>query len=258
MLPIGTVEHKIINSVANVDKTAKKVVVEISSMDDIDQSNDTFLPTAWNRTIVDRGPKGSDEIWHLLDHEDSIREGALSKPDEIYVKNNKLIFVTPYRDTYNWRECAWAMYEGGDINQHSAGFIALKSHKEYSGSKQIRVIEEALLMEGSAVLWGDNKNTKTQAVLKSWLAKREKKAAIPERLSKIYDAIRGGEYAGENLSLLRLELKYLEQAFYELEKKANLTPDEPEIGTGPDEVEKMRLAAILKAVKDINSQFQIN
>lgn len=250
MILPGKVEHKIITGVANVDKTAKKVVVEISSMEDIDQSSDVFVSTAWNRTIADRGPKGSDEIWHLIDHEDSIREGALSKPDEIYVKNNKLIFVSSYRDTYNWREAAWPLYEEGDINQHSAGFIALKAHKEFRGSQQLRVITEALLMEGSAVLWGDNKNTKTQQVLKALFKDREKKSSVPERLSKIYDAIKGGEYDKDNISLLRLELKYLEQAYLELEENSNQAFEQKKIDA---DIENKRLAGLLH---QINSQFQ--
>ncbi len=249
----GKVERKMIEGTANVDTTSRKVVVEISSMGDVDLSDDVFLPTAWNRTISDRGPKGSNEIWHLLDHEDGIKRGALSKPEEIYVKNNKLVYVTPYRDTYNWRDVAWPLYVSGDINQHSAGFITIKSHEEYQGSKKIRVIEEAMLFEGSCVLWGDNRNTQTQAVLKSWLDSRDKSRAIPDKLNSIYEGVKNGEFDAENLSLLKLEIKYLEQTYLELEEKANQAFEKKKIDAAAEE--KNRLAGILK---QINSQLQLN
>jgi len=223
MILKGKVERKQYESeVMDVDTTGRKVVVAMASTLEIDRDDDIFEPTAFNRTIAERGPNGTKEIWHLLDHEGGIREGALSKPSEIYMKDGKLVFVTPYRETFNWKEVAWPLYEARDINQHSVGFTVLKARWKDSDQK-VRVIEEVALWEGSCVLWGANANTPTQDVMKAWIESKRKHSAIPDRLARIEKSLRNGDYEGENHSLLKIELKYLEQAYYELEEKANRT-----------------------------------
>lgn len=230
----GKIEHKKTDAkVLDIDESSKKVVVAIASLGDVDRDNDIFQEGCFDRTIRERGPNGSNEIWHLLDHEDSIREGALGKPSEMYVKDNKLVFVSEYRNTFNWREIAWPLYVAGDINQHSAGFTTLKARWQ-DESQKVRIIEEVSLWEGSCVLWGANPNTPTQDVIKSWIDGKKKKLSIPDRLLKISKSIKNGDFAGDNHSLLELELKYVENIFHEMQEKAKQIGGNPNATTEQD------------------------
>ena len=250
---VGKVEHKAIDgAVMDIDETSKKVVIAIASIGDVDRDNDIFQEGCFDRTIRERGPNGTKEIWHLLDHEDSIREGALGKPSEIYVKDNKLVFVSEYRDTFNWREIAWPMYKAGDINQHSAGFTTLKSRWQ-DAEQKVRIIEEVALWEGSSVLWGANPNTPTQEVIKAWIDSKKKKKSIPDRFLKLSKQIKDGEFKGENHSLLELELKYLENSFYELQEKVNQST-----GSSNDTAEMLLQKQMLEVFSQINNQITKN
>jgi uncharacterized protein len=189
----------------DVDTKNRKVKVGISRMGNEDLDKDIIELAAFNKTILEKGPKGSNSIWHLTDHGWRIADSALSKYEELAVQGDLLAGVAPYRDTWLWREVAWPLYEAGDITQHSIGFQIIKSRKnEQTG---IRVIEEVDLYEGSAVLWGANPETPTMEVIKSQvLAKKE---SFEDRVEWICKAVKSGKYK-EDETLLILELKQLE------------------------------------------------
>ncbi len=212
-------DRKYINSKAlDIDTKNRKVKVAISSMGDTDRDNDIIELSAFDKTISEKGPKGSAEIWHLADHGWRVADSGLSVYEELYVEGNKLVGVAPYRDTWLWREQMWPLYEAGDIKQHSIGFQVVKSERnEQTG---IRIIKEIELWEGSAVLWGANKNTPTLDVVKSFMEK--KKESFEDRVKWLCKAIKDGKYTDQ--SLLILELKQLED-MYQISRK----------GTQPEE-----------------------
>lgn len=140
----------------DVDTGTKQVKVVLSSMGNLDRDNDVIAPGAFTKTISERGPNGTNEIWHLVDHRASLQT-ALGKFKELYVENNQLIGVSQYKDTTLWNQI-WPLYEAGDINQHSIGFSIINSDYKQDG---VRVITEVALWEGSSVLWGANPATPT-------------------------------------------------------------------------------------------------
>ena len=182
--------QKIINSKAiDVDGRTKTVVVAVSEMESVDRDGDLIAPTAFNVTMKQRGPGGSNEIWHLLDHNKNMFS-ALSKPREIYVKDNKLVFVSEFRDTFAWREVAFPLYEAGDISQHSIGFRTTKEDR----NAKFNLIKEVMLYEGSAVLWGANPNTPTMQVVKSLLnMEEEREITAEEKIEEIIRRIEKGK-----------------------------------------------------------------
>lgn len=256
------IEHKYLDTeVLDVDEKTKQVKIAIASTAEVDRDSDIFDDSAFNRTIKNMGPQGANEMWHLLDHggsnprNPSIREAALSKPKEVYMEGQKMVFISPYRDTFNWREIAWPLYTNKDITQHSCGFITIKSHNENINGKSVRVIEEAAVLEGSAVLWGANPNTPTmEVIIKSFLQKREVKENIGDRFTRLYKSIKSGEYDEENVSLLRLEFKYLEDYILELESKQSTAPAE-EKATHPQPEETSK---VLIAIQQFNNRFATN
>lgn len=147
----------------DVDEKTKSVKVAIAEMETKDRDGDVIVPEAFNRTIKNKGPKGSNEIWHLLDHTPT-SFSALSKFSELFVEGKHLVGVSKYKqDLFAWREVAWPLYVSGDFTQHSIGFSTVKAKKKDDYNE----IQEIELWEGSAVLWGANPNTPTLGVTKS-------------------------------------------------------------------------------------------
>lgn len=243
------------DSVLDVDTEKRMVKIAIACMGNVDRDDDIFDITAFNNTIKQKGPAGSNEVWHLLDHGWGIASAALSKPKELFIEGDKLVMVSPYRDTFNWRDVAWPLYDAKDINQHSVGFSTINSHIETIDGKEIRIITEASLWEGSAVLWGANSNTPTLSVVKSWLdqVEREGKEPVGTKFKRIYNQLKDGKVTEENVSLLKIEFKYLEQYILELQEKAS-EPAEKAIETANET--QTELKGVLEAITNFNNQFK--
>lgn len=187
----------------DVDTTGRKVKVAISRMGTEDRDGDIIDFGAYNNTIAAKGPKGSNEIWHLLDHGWRIRDSALSKFSELGIMGEYLYGVSEYNDNWNWREIAWPLYEKGHITQHSVGFSIVRQELQQDGP---RIIKEIELWEGSAVLWGAQPDTPTMEVAKSHF--ENAKESFEDRVAYIIKALKDGKY--KDPSLLVLELKQLE------------------------------------------------
>jgi hypothetical protein len=186
----------------DVDTSTKQVKVAIAGFGNKDRDGDVIVPEAAIKTIAQRGPKGSNEIWHLVDHNASLKS-ALGKFSELYSTQDHIVGVSKYKDEMSlWKDTIWPLYESGDINQHSIGFSVLKESKQ----KDFNQIEEIALWEGSAVLWGANPNTPTQGVFKS-MTTEEKVDEIQSRFKRL----RKGLKSEVDASLLIIEIKQLEQ-----------------------------------------------
>lgn len=236
-------DKKIISVKAlDVDPGTKRVKVAISQMEDVDRDNDVFAPYAWDKSIKENGPKGSNEVWHLLDHTPK-SFSALSKFTELYKEGKYLVGISNYKNSFAWREVAWPLYEAGDITQHSVGFETLKDKER--DNKGIRVITEAKLYEGSAVLWGAQPDTPTMQIVKSLLnTEDDREITAAEKLEEIIRKMskeREG-FTHEDQSLLLIELKRL-QTLFDIGQVAkifepsvsSLKTSEPEIKSTPAE-----------------------
>src|SRR5689334_17408068 len=102
----------------DVDAKTKSVKIAIAELESVDRDNDIFSVTAFDKTIKERGPLGSKEIWHMADHGWTLTS-ALSKFKELYKEGKYIVGISEYRDTALWRDTVWPLYEAGDINQHS-------------------------------------------------------------------------------------------------------------------------------------------
>src|SRR6478609_671215 len=164
----------------DVDTTGKRVKIAISHMGSEDSDKDIIMPGAFNKSIKERGPQGANQIWHLADHNPSIKS-AFGKFSELAVEGEYLVGVSVYKDNLMWQQ-AWPMYEAGDITEHSIGFSIPKNGSKTE--KGIRYISEIKLYEGSSVLWGANSNTPTLSVMKS-MKFDEQKALIDGEIDYI-------------------------------------------------------------------------
>lgn len=198
----------------DVDTHTKRVKVAIAELESIDRDNDVFDPSAFDKTIKENGPKGTNEIWHLLDHSQKTFSG-LGKFSELGRDGKYITGVSNYKDSFAWREVAWPLYEAGDITQHSVGFETLDEIEPKSDGGP-RIIKSVRLYEGSAVLWGANPNTPTMEVVKRLMNNDDDEditasEKIDQIIRKIKNQKRG--FTEEDSSLLIIELKYLQKIF---------------------------------------------
>lgn len=201
----------------DVDTVSKRVKVAFAELESVDRDKDVIIPEAVTKTIKEKGAKGTNEIWHLVDHSQNMFS-ALGKPEEIGIEGKYLYGVSQYKNSFLWREVAWPLYESGDINQHSIGFESIKSAKSQDGSYNI--IRELALWEGSAVLWGANPNTPTMQIVKSLFNQQEDcEMSAAEYIQKILKKLSDGKYE-EKSELLKIELVRLQAMFQNKDVKS--------------------------------------
>lgn len=190
----------------DIDTVTKSVKIAIGECETKDYDGDLILPTAALKTIKERGPEGTNEIWHLLDHTPK-SFSALSKFAEMGMYGKYIGGVSKYKDSFAWREVAWPLYESGDFTQHSLGFQVVDEKKQ-SDYNEIREIK---IFEGSAVLWGANPNTPMLEITKA-LGFNPAKDDIIHRVERLIKCIATGKYEDEShKELMVIALQQIKQ-----------------------------------------------
>lgn len=166
-----------------MDDKSRRVKVAWNKVGVMDFDKDIIEATAFDKTIKERGPKGADLIWHLTDHNASLKS-AVGKPSEIGVEGSFLYAVTDIPET-TWGDDVLEFYRKKHINQHSIGFSTVKREvfNDNDWPNRYTVIKEVKLYEGSAVLWGANPFTPTLSVGKS-LTPEENQAEFDKTLEE--------------------------------------------------------------------------
>ncbi len=192
-------------NILDVDLEKRTVKACWSRMGVIDLDNDIMDFGCFNKTIAERGPKGKNAIWSLVDHCASINK-ALGKPKELYVEGDRLIAITTIVDT-EIGEDAIKLYNAGCINEHSVGFRTIKS--TMNNESGIRTINEVMLYEGSAVIFGANPDTPTMGLTKS-MVEMQPKEQLNARLDRLMKAFKSGTFTDATFGLLEIEIKQIQ------------------------------------------------
>jgi HK97 family phage prohead protease len=190
----------------DVDNTSRRVKIVISEMGSTDSDNDIIEPGAYDKTIAERGPKGSNIIHHLIDHNPSFSSGYLSTFSELYTSGNQLIGVSILPNTTLAND-TMKLYEAGLIKNHSVGFQTMQSIA--GKGDEPRRLTQIKLYEGSAVLWGANPNTPTISVGKGQFHP-DLISMICKQMLLVSKEIKDGKYSDEGFSLLQYYIKQLE------------------------------------------------
>lgn len=230
--------------VKDVDTQSRTVKIAIASFGNtnLDRDGDIILSTAVSKTIKERGPKGSNEIWHLTDHWYDMSH-ALSKFRELYVEDDYLIGVSSPSKTRLGND-VMELYADGHINQHSIGFSVLVEEQHKDGPNIIKQLE---LWEGSTVLWGANPNTPTFDVIKSMNKKQ-----ASDMLERTIKSLHSGHYTDETFSLLQLQLKAIQQYINDLGEQ---TTAPAEKATQPV-IRAVDYSDLLSEIKSIKTLFK--
>ena len=209
-------ESKVIaDSVKDVSEKDRRVKVAISHMGSKDFDNDVIEHTAYTKTLKERGPQGANLIWHLTDHNPSLKS-AVGKFSEIYTENDHLIGVTNIPNT-SWGNDVLEFYKTGHINQHSIGFKTIKSEIQEKGKEtEYNLIKEIFLYEGSAVLWGANINTPT---LGKTLTKDElitEHETLSKELGMLLKSLKDGRFTDDTFEFVEIRAAQINEAIKSL------------------------------------------
>lgn len=205
-------EQKLISdSVRDVSENDRRVKVAISKMGNVDHDGDVIDQGAYTKTLTERGPKGANLIWHLTDHNPSLKS-AVGKFSDIYTDGDYLVGITTIPNT-TWGNDVLEFYKSGHINQHSIGFRTIKA-EAVKGDNPYNLIKEVFLYEGSAVLWGANPMTPTMSVGKS-LTKEEivtEHEKLSRELNLLVKSLRDGRFTDEAFEFMDIRLAQINEA----------------------------------------------
>ena len=236
-------------NIMDVDGEQRRVKAVWARCGNVDLDNDIIVPEAFTKTISERGPKGKNLVWSLVDHCADMNN-VIGKPEQLYVENDMLIAITPIVETEKGEDII-KLYEAGLINQHSIGFSTIKSNVNKEG---VRTITELKLYEGSAVLWGANPETPTLG-FKGEMETADKRKQLSDRLEKLIKAFKGGRFTDETFSLVEIEIKRIQAELLELEVIKEIT--QPELSVEPIVEEKNEdNEQVLKAITHFNNLFK--
>lgn len=246
---MSKIENKSYNDmILDIQPETRTVKACWSRIGNVDLDNDIIVAEAFTKTIKERGPKGKNMIWSLVDHKADMAH-TLGKPKELYIEGDMLVAVTDLIET-ECGEDAIKLYEAGLINQHSIGFSTLKSDVDQKTG--IRTITELKLYEGSAVLWGANPETPTLGFKGEF---KETKETLSLRLENLIKAFRGGSFTDDTFALMEIQIKQIQAELLTLEIAETITQPEESVEPTPA-VEEKSNEEVLKAIKQFNNLFK--
>lgn len=223
----------------DLSENDRRVKVAISQMGSKDLDGDVIDSSAYTKTLNERGPKAKNQIWHLTDHNPSLKS-AVGKFSELFVEGDMLVGVTNIPNT-TWGNDVLEFYKSGHITEHSIGFRTIKEETK----SDYNLIKEVMLYEGSAVLWGANSNTPTLSAGKS-ITKEEANSEL-EQLNKdmeiVTKTLRNGNLSDESFELVEMRLQMLNERIKNLFaaiQQQNETK-QPAAAIVPDNAKEMQL-----------------
>lgn len=197
---IKTIDATQTGIVKDVDRKSRIVTGYFSTFNFKDSDGDIIVPTAFDKTIAERGPNSARQrIKHLWQH-DSWQ--PLSAPKVLKADDTGLYFESVIADTTLGNDVL-ALYEGGVITEHSIGFNTILQEKD--DDTETNYIKEARLWEGSSVTWGANDITPFTG-FKSLMDSPEK---IERHVKSIFKALRNSSISDDTAESLEIWVNQL-------------------------------------------------
>lgn len=201
----------IASGIEDVDATGRTVVFYASRFGNIDLDRDMMRQGSYKKSITERGPGGTNEIFHLSNHRPQ-PEYVLGKPSKLEEDNYGLKSYSNIRNTTHGDDILKG-YQDGIFNQHSVMFSVTKGNWEVkvdAEEQQYTEIYQAKLYEVSTVLWGANPDTPVVELKNYFREVYENDISKAfEQLEKLNKSFRKGTYTDEFFGLLEIEIKSL-------------------------------------------------
>jgi HK97 family phage prohead protease len=225
----GLLEYKNFTAeIKDIDAKSMTVTGYWSKFGNVDYDDDIIASGAASKTIAERGPMGSDEIFFLNQHNWAQPHG---KPTVLEAQEKGIYFESKIAPT-SYGKDALVLYAEGIVVQHSIGFSTVKA--DYDQKTGVRTIKEIKLYEGSNVTLGANPETPFTGFKSLTMAE------INDQISKMIKLLKDGSLTDEGFGRLEIALKQFQLEAFNLGKnsleskepaKATPATDEPNILT---------------------------
>jgi HK97 family phage prohead protease len=189
-----------------------------SKFGNVDYDDDIIAMGAATKTIAERGPMGSNEIFFLNQHNWSQPHG---KPMVLEAQEKGIYFESKIAPT-SYGKDALVLYAEGIVVQHSIGFSTVKA--DYDQKTGVRTIKEIKLYEGSNVTLGANPETPFTGFKSLTMAE------INDQISKMMKLLKDGSLTDEGFGRLEIALKQFQLEAFNLGKNS-LSDAEPTLVT---------------------------
>lgn len=222
--------------IKDIDAKSMMVTGYWSKFGNVDYDDDIIASGAATKTIAERGPMGSNEIFFLNQHNWSQPHG---KPSVLEAQEKGIYFESKVAPTSYGRD-AIILYQEGIVVQHSIGFSTVKA--DYDNKTGVRTIKEIKLYEGSNVTLGANPETPFTGFKSLTMAE------INDQISKMIKLLKDGSLTDEGFGRLEIALKQFQLEAYNL-GKSSLESKEPTNVT-PQAAEPNILESIIKVLEN--------
>lgn len=215
----GLLEYKNFTAeIKDIDAKSMTVTGYWSKFGNVDYDDDIIAMGAATKTIAERGPMGSNEIFFLNQHNWSQPHG---KPTVLEAQEKGIYFESKIAPT-SYGKDALVLYAEGIVVQHSIGFSTVKA--DYDQKTGVRTIKEIKLYEGSNVTLGANPETPFTGFKSLTMAE------INDQISKMMKLLKDGSLTDEGFGRLEIALKQFQLEAYNLGKNS-LSETEPTLVT---------------------------
>ena len=233
----GMLEYKNFTAeIKDIDAKSMMVTGYWSKFGNVDYDDDIIASGAATKTIAERGPMGSNEIFFLNQHNWSQPHG---KPSVLEAQEKGIYFESKVAPTSYGRD-AIILYQEGIVVQHSIGFSTVKA--DYDNKTGVRTIKEIKLYEGSNVTLGANPETPFTGFKSLTMSE------INDQISKMIKLLKDGSLTDEGFGRLEIALKQFQLEAYNL-GKSSLESKEPTNVT-PQAEEPNILESIIKVLEN--------
>ena len=229
----GLLEYKNFTAeVKDIDMKSMTVTGYWSKFGNVDYDDDIIAMGAATKTIAERGPMGSNEIFFLNQHNWSQPHG---KPMVLEAQEKGIYFESKIAPT-SYGKDALVLYAEGIVVQHSIGFSTVKA--DYDKKTGVRTIKEIKLYEGSNVTLGANPETPFTGFKSLTMVE------INDQISKMIKLLKDGSLTDEGFGRLEIALKQFQLEAFNLGKNS-LSDAEPTLVT-PEQDEPNILTELIK------------
>lgn len=233
----GLLEYKNFTAeIKDIDAKSMTVTGYWSKFGNVDYDDDIIASGAASKTIAERGPMGSNEIFFLNQHNWSQPHG---KPSVLEAQEKGIYFESKVAPT-SYGKDAIVLYQEGIVVQHSIGFSTVKA--DYDQKTGVRTIKEIKLYEGSNVTLGANPETPFTGFKSLTMVE------INDQISKMIKLLKDGSLTDEGFGRLEIALKQFQLEAFNLGKNS-LESNEPIVIT-PATDEPNILTELIKVLKN--------
>lgn len=223
-----------INLIKEIDTAKKTVVFAFSKLNAYDSDDDYTEKTAFDKTMRESGPEGSNRIRHVWNHDR--KDLPIGKPMRMWRDNEYAYTESKMLENQKALD-AWDAYSQGAINEHSYWGKTFNPGVNEKGGK---IIKEVKLLEVSTVLWGAQEKAKLIEMIKGG---EKPEPWLIEHIKGLQSYVKKSNASDDFLETLEIELEKAIDIIDSLEKSGREVPPakiEPKITLTLAEIYKLK------------------